>query len=822
MPTEQPLTSEQPEPVGDSLSALGLPGLRFVVGSSAIALAIAALHYGAELLQPLVIAALLAFVLAPLVKQLRRWRLGNGLAVGVVVTGMAAALGLATVMMGQQVAQLSRDLPSYQETVRAKLHALRPLQPTLQQHGVLGDALRLLGVVEGELDAARRAFSPPPDKPVQRVQVEAAPLPPLQALAQLAGIALMPLAQIGLTLVLIVGMLLQRHEMRDRLLRLLGTELHPMADALNEAGRRVSRYLLAQLLVNLAYGLPLALGLWALGVPGAWLWGLLGVLLRFVPYLGPVVAGALPLLLAFAVDPGWSLVLKTAALVTVLELLLNNVVEPLAYGRSTGVSPLAVLLSAGFWSLVWGPIGLVLATPITVCLLVLGRHLGPLRLLEHMLSSKPVFDPATRLHQRLISGDIEEALQLCHEAASRDGLAAAYDRLAIPALGLATGGGSSSMTAAHRHHLVSGMTRVLQALRDDYPSTAPAGAPLLLCIGARSEFDTLSAEMLAQTLQHEGLAARFAPANVLAAERIHELALQGVGAVCVCSFSLAPATHTRYVARRLQRLRPGLPLLLAAWQVHAPDELSEADTPLEGLSEQAWTLATSLDEALRRVKAWAKAWSPQGIAGDDDALTGGHAEPNGLKAQNAPSAPTPPGLDDAQTPQALLARSAQRLLDVFGSPTASATALLRLPTGRLLQASAGLPVASLSDATQLLADAAPLREVMDEGLTLAVPDLARDARYSRHGPLLTAGLQSLVAVPLALPGQPPQGLLALHDSRTRAFNAEELRLLQQMASELAAELEANAQVVAPVSLASHLRSPAAAGHRGPGLPGHGR
>ncbi len=812
MSTELPSTPEQPDPVGDSPSPPALPGLRFVVGSSAIALGIAALHYGAELLQPLVIAALLAFVLAPLVKQLRRWRLGNGLAVGVVVTGMAAALGLATVLMGQQVAQLSRDLPSYQETVRAKLRALRPEQPTLLQHGVLGDALRLLGVVEGELDAARRAFSPPPDKPVQRVQVEAAPLPPLQALAQLAGIALMPLAQIGLTLVLIVGMLLQRHEMRDRLLRLLGTELHPMADALNEAGRRVSRYLLAQLLVNLAYGLPLALGLWALGVPGAWLWGLLGVLLRFVPYLGPAVAGALPLLLAFAVDPGWSLVLKTAVLVTVLELLLNNVVEPLAYGRSTGVSPLAVLLSAGFWSLVWGPIGLVLATPISVCLLVLGRHLGPLRVLEHMLSSKPVFDPATRLHQRLISGDVEEALQLCHEAASRDGLTAAYDRLAIPALGMATSSGGS-MTAAHRHHLVSGMARVLQALRDDDPSTAAAGAPLLLCIGARSEFDTLSAEMLAQALQHEGLAARFAPANVLAAERINELALQGVAAVCLCSFSPAPATHTRYVARRLQRLRPGLPLLLAAWQVHAPDELSDADPGQEDTSKQAWTLATSLDEALRRVKVWAKAWPPQDTLDDGGAPSRGHAESNGLAGQSTPPAPTAPSFDGAQTPRALLARSAQRLLDVFGSPTASATALLRLPTGQLLQANAGLPVASLCDAARLLAGGAPLRQVMDEGLTLAVPDLARDARYSRHGPLLTAGLQSLVAVPLGLPGQAPQGLLALHDSRPRTFNAEELGLLQQMASELARELETElggaeqaAGAVAPPSL---LRTPGA-------------
>lgn len=760
----------QPAEHPDTSPGAALPGLRFAVGGVAIALGIAALHYGAALLQPLVFAALLAFVLAPLVSRLRRWRLPNTLAVGLVVSSTVALLGLSSMLVGQQLVQLSRDLPSYQETVRDKLRALRPSR---QDHSPIGDVLRLLGVVEGELDAARRALSSPSPKPVQRVQVEPAPPQPLQALATLTASALMPLAQLGLTLVLLVGMLLQRHEMRDRLLRLLGNELHPMADALNEAGRRVSRYLLAQVLVNLSFGLPLGLGLWLLGIPGAWLWGLLGALLRFVPYLGPVLAAAFPLLLAFAVDPGWTLVLQTALLIGLLELLLNNIVEPLAYGNSTGVSPLAVLLSAGFWSLVWGPVGLALATPITVCLLVLGRHLGPLRLLEQLLSNQPVFDPAMRLHQRLICGDVEEALELSHQAAARDGVVAAYQRMALPALGLAanTGlSGLSGMTSAHRHRLVSGMAAVLQQLRDDGGETAP-GAPRVLCIGARNELDTLSAEMLAHALRLEGLAARAEPASALAADQIDRLELQGVAAVCVCSFSPSPATHARYVARRLRRSRPELPLLLAAWQA------GEAEAPGED-----WTLVANLPEALLRLKAWAAQW------------------PSAL-----PPAPAAESASDPQQQQ--LARCAQRIVDVFGA--ASATALLQLPGEAPRCASAGLPSLGLRDAAALLAEGSPLGLVLQQGEALVVSHLDRDARFSDYRPLQADGLRFFAGVPLAAPGKAPCGVLALHEPQTRSFGRDELRLLERMAAELAEALleqvadGAPAAVDAPGLLPAH-------------------
>ncbi|OYU98444.1 MAG: hypothetical protein CFE45_16465 [Burkholderiales bacterium PBB5] len=270
-------------------------------------------------------------------------------------------------------------MPTYQATVQHKLHGLRTLT---QGHGVLDDATRLFDVVGGELDAAKRDLensgrsraAPAP----MRVQLAPAPRSALQTLADWLAPVLGPVATAGIVAVFLVFILLERNDLRDRLLRLVGGDLHRTTDALGEAAERVSRYLTMQLLVNLSYGLPMAMGLWLIGVPGAALWGVLAALLRFVPYVGPVFAAAFPLALALAVDPGWQMLGWTLALVLSLELVVNNLVEPWLYGASTGLSPVSIIVSAVVWTALWGPIGLILATPLTVCLAVLGRHLPPL------------------------------------------------------------------------------------------------------------------------------------------------------------------------------------------------------------------------------------------------------------------------------------------------------------------------------------------------------------------------------------------------------------------------------------------------------------
>ncbi len=601
--------TEEPSHAAVSVDTLAhqLPGLRFVVGGLALTLGIAALHYGKPLLAPLLLAALLAFMLAPAVSLLRRCRFPHVAAVTLVVAGAVALCGTLALIMGQQVVALSHDLPSYQDTVRDKLRALRPTA----LHGPWQDGLRMLGVVEGELDATRRALAPKATA-VQRVQMEAVPPTPLQAMAGLAVPLMLPLAQTGLVLVLLFFMLLQRHEIRDRVLRLMGQDLARSAETLTEAGRRVSRYLMAQLLVNSCYAVPLGMGLWAIGVPGAWLWGLFGGVMRFVPYLGPVVASFCPLLIAFAVDPGWQMVLQTLALILVLELALNNLIEPLAYSQSTGVSSLAVLLSAGFWSLVWGPVGLAIATPLTVCLVVLGRQLGPLRLLDPLLGAEPVFDAPMRLHQRLASGDLEEALEQAEEVHTAEGLLSFYDDTALGALRHLVDPNNTPPSAAQRQRVVASMTRLLTALQREGPERTETG-PMVLCIGARNEVDSLSAQMLAHALQVQGLNGQAMPASALSADRIGELPLDGVSVVCLCSFNPAPLVHTRFVLRRLRRYQPDMPMLLAAWAEDADLTDNKALEQLGGV-HLVTTLHAACEQVAESVSSYPEARSEPAVA----------------------------------------------------------------------------------------------------------------------------------------------------------------------------------------------------------------
>lgn len=380
------LTPHPDTPTAPALPQPVMPGVqRFVLCGAALALGILGLHFGQALLIPLALAALLAFALDPAVNRLQRWRLPRGLAVGVVMTMAVAGLLGAAAVATVQVGELGQELPTHRQNIQKKL---RELRPALAPSGTTREVTRLMDMVVREFETATRAFEPPGTAApkVQPVAVETSSSARTIDLVMTVGVQL---ATVALVLILAVLMLLQRAELRDRLLRLLGGDTPRMAAALTESGQRVSRYLAAQLMVNLGYGVPMALGLWAIGVPGAWLWGGLATLLRFVPYLGPALGAVFPLVLAFAVDPGWSMVLWTLGLIATLELVSNNVVEPLAYGGSTGVSPLAVLLSAAFWALLWGPVGLVLATPLTVCLVVMGRHLAPLRFLDVLFSSAP-------------------------------------------------------------------------------------------------------------------------------------------------------------------------------------------------------------------------------------------------------------------------------------------------------------------------------------------------------------------------------------------------------------------------------------------------
>jgi predicted PurR-regulated permease PerM len=371
---------------------------------------VAILYFGRPVFVPLAVAILLAFILAPLVRTLRRLRFGRiASVISVVVIAFLVIFGLGTIL-GEQVTRLAAELPTYQYTLTKKIDALRGATGK----GTLGQASNVLRNLNRELKSEPEAG--PGATAEQRIPIPVEiqqPTPaPLEVIQKIINPLLDPLMATGIIIIFVIFFLVQREDLRDRLIRLAGsTDLHRTTTAIDDAARRLSRYLLTQTALNAAFGVTIGGGLALIGVPNPVLWGILAAALRFVPYIGAFVAAAFPLALAVAVDPGWTTVILTAALFLVVELIVGQVLEPLLYGHSTGISPVAVVVAAMFWTWLWGPIGLLLSTPLTVCLDVLGRHIDRLRFLDVLLGSKSALKPPESFYHRILSGNSGEAFE---------------------------------------------------------------------------------------------------------------------------------------------------------------------------------------------------------------------------------------------------------------------------------------------------------------------------------------------------------------------------------------------------------------------------
>lgn len=747
---------------------LRLPEAVLVAARLLIAvIVIAGLYYGKDVLVPLALAALLAFLLDPLVAWLRRRHLPRGLAVAVVTVSTLALLAGGSVVVGQQVVHLGRNLPQYQSTIEGKLRSLR--------HRIAGDASlhqasALLDSVGHEVAATRQALGTTNNgaaaaKPPKPLTVElATEVSPGQALRGYVMPVLEPLMTAGIAIVLLVFMLLERNEWRDRLMRLVGGDLHHLNDALSEAAQRVSRYLRMQVVVNTAYGLPLALGLWWIGVPGAMLWGVLAGVLRFVPYLGPLVASAFPLALAFAVDPGWDMLLWTAGLVLVIELISNNLIEPWLYGSSTGLAAVAVLLSAAFWTVLWGPVGLVLSTPVTVCLVVLGRHLPHLRMLDLLLGSEAVFDPPTRLYQRLLSGQVEEATDLAESAIAADGLARFYSDVAVPALGMAAADQARVAKAEHRLRVTTGMAQLLRELQRDTPALADDAPGQTLCIGLRWEADALAGGMLAHALAGQGIAARSLPSSRIGAGQ-GALAETGTDTVvCLSTFHPDPEAMVRHACRRLQRLHPQARVVLGLW--HAPGALRE---PGAAAALGVAAIATTLAEAVAHVEALLPLPVGAGVA----------------TVAAMPDPPRPGAATNARLGNERLEPSrqaAQRAAEAFGA----AVGFVWWADGEheVWHADPAARAPGPGPRHLLL-----LQGLLAEGHPVVVPDTARDPRLCDEDVDHGGCPRSFAAVPITDRRGVVAGALGVLDGQPRPFDEPDLRPLEGLARDLATALE---------------------------------
>ncbi|WP_420797366.1 AI-2E family transporter [Aminobacter anthyllidis] len=566
---------------------------------AATAAMVAILYFARDVLLPLAIAILLTFALAPIVSWLRR--LGVPRLVSVIASVLAAfgMVAMFSFVVASQIGEVAQNLPTYQSNI---LEKVRSLKETGGGNGIID---RLSGVIERvgqEIDKPEAATVGPsqPSRPDPLLVEIFTPQRPIETLKNLILPLIGPLATAGLVIVVVIFMLLEREDLRDRFIRLVGYgDLHRTTEALQDAGRRVGQYLLMQLVVNVAYGVPIGMGLWLLGIPNAVLWGLLAIMLRFVPYIGPAIAMILPLFLALAVAPGWSLVLWAAALFIVMELIINNVIEPWLYGSRTGLSPLAIIVAAIFWTWLWGPVGLVLSTPLTVCLVVLGKHVPQFAFLEVLFGNEPVLDPKQRLYQRLLAGDPEEATDHAEEMLETEYLVDFYGSVAIPALLLgerdrARGALTDEQrrrVAASAATLVANLNEIANeeaeegddvATDDTEPDESPEDDELpdgagksVLCIGGRGDLDNAAAAMLAQVLTVQGASASTASHTDVDPANIRNLPLGTFQTAIVGFLNSDSLNHGRYVVRRLKRAGKNLRVGIVLWADETPGRDAE-------------------------------------------------------------------------------------------------------------------------------------------------------------------------------------------------------------------------------------------------------
>jgi len=604
---------------------------------------IAMLYFGREIFVPIALAILLSFVLAPLIAMLQRIRVPRGLAVvSVVILAFALIFAMGS-LLATQLTQLAGDLPRYQSTISEKIQSFRD---TKAGRGTLVRASDMLKDLSKELDKPKDAASaqvpsstvgpnvPPPQTPVP-VEVRQPDPGALESLRTLISPLVHPLATTGIIIIFVIFILLQREDLRNRIIRLAGSyDLQRTTAALDDAAGRLSRLFLTQLIVNGAFGVVIGIGLWFIGIPSAILWGILAAVLRFVPYIGAVIAAAFPLALAAAVDPSWSMLLWTLALFVVVEPVVGHVIEPMVYGRSTGLSPVAVVASATFWTALWGPIGLVLATPLTVCLVVLGRHVERLEFLDVMFGDRPALSPPEIFYQRMLAGDPTEAAEKAEQFLKERSLASYYDEVALKGLQLAQV--DAERGALDQERLIKirdAVTEFASDLsdQDDRPpakvglttdaeassavdtvadNAAHENLPILskedlppewqgehpvLCVAGRSLIDEAAAIMLAQLSTAHGLAARVEGAEALSTTNVFRLETAGVAIVCLLYLDASGPAHMRYSVRRLRRKLPKATIILGCW-------VKDIDTAaLELLREgaKADLVATSLGEAVK-------------------------------------------------------------------------------------------------------------------------------------------------------------------------------------------------------------------------------
>jgi predicted PurR-regulated permease PerM len=551
--------------------------------------------------------------------SLRDWRIPRSISVLVVVfIGFSIIFSLGGLMVSQAT-RLAAKLPGYQQTLSDKIESLRGL---MGSSGTLEQASTVLKELKTELqhrDAAGRPADSelarqPSNKPVPILVEVRQPDPgALSTFGAIIQPLISPLTTTGIVVIFVVFVLLQREDLRNRLVRLAGSaDIQRTTAALDDAGKRLSKLFLTQIAFNAVFGLAIGIGLEFIGVPSAPLWGLVAMIMRFVPYIGALISAVFPLILAAAVGSGWQMLILTAALFVVLELLAGQVIEPLIFGHSSGLSPVAIILSASFWTWLWGPVGLVLATPLTVCLVVLGRHVDRLKFLDVMLGDRPALTPPQLAYQRMLAGDPIEAVEQAHEYLNDSSLEHYYDAILLKGLRLAEADRQLGHLDEDRLNRVVSTVEELVAELEAHNDAAAAElsspdlssspgaaiaieqacsrhaglqeqptAPLsIVCIPGAGRLDEAPTLVLAQLLRCRGFKATAEKADTLSMSKLLSLELANAALVCVCYLSQPSAAKIQHAVRGLNRRIDGSRILLALLGAEAVSSAENASNAL--------------------------------------------------------------------------------------------------------------------------------------------------------------------------------------------------------------------------------------------------
>lgn len=563
------------------------------------ALTLAGLYYGQDILVPIAVATILAFVLAPIVDKLNRAGLSHPLSVVISVVAAVAMTTLAIAAFANQMLTLAANLDSYKSNVVTKVAAIT------SSAGPSSSLARAAAAIERLQSDLVREVSPGEQAARPLIVAPAQPTSRIAALKEFAAAVGAPAGKALLTILFAFFLLLQHHDLRERVIRVAGTDnISATTAAIAEAGSRLSGLFLSQAILNSSFGIFVGIALWAIGVPNAVLWGIVAAVMRFVPFIGSFIAAVPPLLLAAGVEPGWSMFAMTLALFLIGEPLMGHIIEPLVLGKRVGLTPFAIVVALSVWTLLWGPMGLLLAVPITLAIVVLGRYLAGLEFLSVLLGDEEPLTPAQRLYNRLLSKDASAAISQILECAGRQPIAAVTDEVVLPALQAAsTDYILDRLDSGHVAALGETMSLVSEAFEDagglQNAAAATAHATSVLIIPARGPIDAMAGQFLGSVLNgltpYRTRAATSSGLTALAAARASMSETDDRPAIVIAAASASDSAQLRLIVNRAAMTFPDNQIFVVGTELagHFSGSLRR------GIAANVnWTTVTQLSELL--------------------------------------------------------------------------------------------------------------------------------------------------------------------------------------------------------------------------------